>query len=117
MVNDPFRINPRRPKLGKPNNKYMYPPTVGASALMTELVAMLSPSEVPVAVSGTCFVITLLAIVLRRAPDITWNGRLECLCMENETEWNGNETEGNGNETEWNRNETVVWDEMLNDSP
>lgn len=32
---------------------------------------MLSPSEVPVADSGTFLVIVLLAIVLSRAPDIT----------------------------------------------
>ena len=32
---------------------------------------MLRPSEVPVAVSGTFLVMAELAIVLRRAPDIT----------------------------------------------
>ena len=35
---------------------------------MSECVAMLRPSEVPVAVSGTTFVMVLLVRVLMRAP-------------------------------------------------
>ena len=38
---------------------------------MMEWVAMLRPRDVPVAVSGTFLVMAELAIVLRRAPDIT----------------------------------------------
>lgn len=38
---------------------------------MREWVAMLSPSEVPVAVSGTCLVSMLLAMVFMRLPDTT----------------------------------------------
>ncbi len=49
----------------------MYPPRVGETVRIMECVAMLSPSEVPVAFSGTLLVIVLLDIVLRRAPDIT----------------------------------------------
>ena len=37
---------------------------------MREWVAMLSPRLVPVAVSGTAFVMMLLVSVLRRAPPI-----------------------------------------------
>ena len=49
----------------------MYPPSVGDTVRMSECVAILSPSEVPVEVSGTCFVSTLFDIVLSRLPDIT----------------------------------------------
>ena len=49
----------------------MYPPTVGEMARIMEWVAMLRPREVPVAVSGTFFVMEELAIVLSSAPDIT----------------------------------------------
>ena len=49
----------------------MYPPTVGETARIMECVAILSPSEVPVAVSGTFLVMAELAIVLSSAPDIT----------------------------------------------
>ena len=49
----------------------MYPPTVGETARMMECVAILSPSEVPVAVSGTLLVMAELAIVLSSAPDMT----------------------------------------------
>lgn len=38
---------------------------------MMEWVAILRPSEVPVAVSGTFLVMVLLAMVLSSAPDIT----------------------------------------------
>lgn len=38
---------------------------------MMECVAILSPREVPVAVSGTLFVIAELAMVFNRAPDMT----------------------------------------------
>ena len=38
---------------------------------MMECVAILRPSDVPVAVSGTFLVMVLLAMVLRRDPDIT----------------------------------------------
>ena len=67
----PLSTNPSRPKLGKPNHAYMYPPMVGAQVLMTELAAMLRPSAVPVAFWGTRLVMMLLASVLSSAPDIT----------------------------------------------
>lgn len=53
----------------------MYPPIVGDTARIMEWVAMLSPREVPVAVSGTLLVIVELVMVLRRAPDITMGTR------------------------------------------
>lgn len=49
----------------------MYPPTVGDTARIMEWVAMLRPKDVPVSDSDTLLVMVLLAMVLRRAPDIT----------------------------------------------
>ena len=101
MAMTPLKMKPSKPKLGYPNQEYMYPPVVGATIPMIDCVAMLRPRAVPVAESGTHFVMVLLVMVFRRVVAIImgirvrarrtmWLARV-CVCMKDRRERGNND--------------------------